>query len=149
MRVREAMVVDTEWVNARYAEVDFQPSDLSRELVLIAEIDGTPAGLGRLVPIAETSCELGGMLVFPPFRGRGVARLLIDALLSRSEGRDVYCIPYADLEALYAAAGFERSERGPAQVLQKVGWCRRTYSRDVVLMKWMNPNEERRMKNEE
>lgn len=129
------MLDDEPWVNARYAEIDFKTSDFARDLVLIAEIDGTPAGLGRLVPLDESSCELGGMLVFESFRGRGVFRALIHDLLRLAGDREVYCVPFADLEAMYTAFGFARCEAAPPAIREKVEWCGRTYVRGVVVMK--------------
>lgn len=122
-------------MNERYAAVRFIPSDLTRDLVFLAELDGTPAGLGRLVPVDETSAELGGMLVFEVFRGRGVARALIDALVEQGRGRTLYCIPFATLEPLYAAAGFTRTEEAPREVREKFEWCVASYEQPVLLMR--------------
>src|SRR6185436_13379017 len=69
VKLRTARAAEAEWINARYAEVRFMPSDLAHEVVVIAETGDEPAGLGRLVDIDERSCELGGMLVFERFRG--------------------------------------------------------------------------------
>jgi GNAT superfamily N-acetyltransferase len=134
MRFRRADASDT-WINDRYAAVQFLPSDLTRDLVLIAYEGDDAAGVGRLVPIDAQSCELGGMLVFEAFRGRGVAKALIDELLRHAEGREVYCLPFAELESLYASAGFARTDAAPAEVLEKWEWCRRTYPNDVLLMR--------------
>lgn len=133
--LRAARPDEAGWINERYVAVRFLPSDLSREIVIVAEIDGTPAGLGRLVPVDDSSCELGGMLVFEEFRGRGVARAIVDELLRHARGRAVYCLPFADLTELYAAAGFAPTEDAPAAVLEKLAWCRRTYEQPVVLMR--------------
>ena len=133
--IRAARDDEADWVNERYAAVQFIPSDVARDLVLIAELDGQPAGLGRLVPVDEESCELGGMLVFDAFRGRGVARALIDELVRRARGKTIYCIPFAELESLYGAAGFERSEQAPEPVQEKFDWCQRTYDKPVLLMR--------------
>lgn len=135
IEIRAARPDEANWVNERYAAVRFIPSDLAREVVLIAELDGTAAGLGRLVPVDDETCELGGMFVFEGFRGRGVARALIDELVRQAAGRTVYCIPFATLESLYAAAGFERCEDAPREVLEKLAWCRRTYDEPVLLMR--------------
>lgn len=135
IEIRAALGHEANWVNERYAAVRFIPSDLAHETVLIAELDGTPAGLGRLIPVDEHSCELGGMLVFEGFRGRGVARALIDALAAHASGRTIYCIPFAGLEPLYAAAGFARSENAPDPVKQKFEWCQTTYDQPVLLMR--------------
>lgn len=140
MNIRHATTHDAEWINAAYAAVHFQPSDLSHELVLVAEEYGQRVGIGRLVPAGENACELGGMLVFEGFRGRGVASAIIDELLRHANGRDVYCIPFADLEPIYAKSGFARVEDEsdlPDYVRKKLEWCRREMEieRDVVLMK--------------
>lgn len=133
--IRAAGPDEAMWVNERYAEVRFIPSDVTRELVLIAELDGRPAGLGRLIPVDEESFELGGMLVFDGFRGRGVARALIDALIAAAGEQAIYCIPFAKLEGLYAAAGFEKANDAPAKVREKFAWCERTYDEPVILMR--------------
>ena len=138
MRLRTATPSDSGWINAAYADVHFQPSDLGRDLVVVAELDGEHAGIGRLVPAGEEACELGGMLVFDAFRGRGVARAIIDELLRHADGRKVYCIPFADLEPIYEKAGFRRRERGddlPEYVREKLEWCEREIpAREVILM---------------
>lgn len=134
MKLRVAQPDEEPWLNARYDEVGFQHSDLTRDLQIIAELDGQRAGTGRLVPLGENAVELGGMLVLDPFRGRGVAKKIIEELLRHAGGREVYCIPFRDLEPIYAAAGFARSESGPEKAMAKVEWCKR-YERGVVLMK--------------
>jgi GNAT superfamily N-acetyltransferase len=132
--IRAACPDEAEWVNARYAAVRFMPSDLSREVVLIAESGGQPAGLGRLVPVVD-AFELGGMFVFDGFRGKGVARALIDALIERAGEKTIYCIPFASLESLYAAAGFERCHDAPRPVREKFAWCQTEYDQPVLLMR--------------
>jgi GNAT superfamily N-acetyltransferase len=137
MQLRRARPDEAGWINSRYAEVHFLPSDLARDLVIVAEIDGVPAGIGRLVPAGEEACELGGMLVFQEFRGRGLARALIGELLRHAAGRTVYCIPFADLEPIYAGEGFATIEPTPAlpeHVRTKLAWCAETIDRPVILM---------------
>lgn len=139
MQLRLATPNDAQWINERYASVQFQLSELSRDLMVIAEIDGVPAGIGRLVPAGDAACELGGMHVLEAFRGRGVARAIIDELLRHANGREVYCIPFAELEPIYAGAGFVRMEaddQRPEYVQKKLDWCERELpDRPVILMK--------------
>lgn len=140
--LRLARAEDAAWINERYASVHFQTSDLSREMLVVAEVDGVAAGIGRLVPAGEGACELGGMLVFEEFRSRGIARALIDELLDHADGRTVYCIPFADLEPIYAAAGFTRREEDeelPEYVRKKMEWCRTEMTREVILMHHQAP----------
>lgn len=139
MQLRLATAADEPWINERYASIHFHASDLSRDLVVIAESDGVAAGIGRLVPAGEHAYELGGMHVLAEFRGRGVARAIIGELLRIANGRDVYCIPFAELEPVYAAAGFVRIDTAgtlPAYVREKLDWCAREIPhRAVILMK--------------
>jgi GNAT superfamily N-acetyltransferase len=137
MKLRLADSEDAAWINESYASVHFLPSDLSRDLTVVAEIDGVRAGIGRLVPAGEEACELGGMLVFEEFRGRGIARAIIDELLRHTNGRAVYCIPFAELEPIYAGAGFVRiapDDKLPAHIKEKLDWCAREIDRAVILM---------------
>lgn len=134
MNLRTARLEEEGWVNEQYAAVGFIPSDLAKDTVVIAELDEAPAGLGRLVR-ADNAYELGGMLVFERFRGRGVARAIIDELLRIADDRDVYCIPFAELEALYASAGFIPCDNAPNAVREKFAWCQTAYDKPVLLMK--------------
>lgn len=138
MRLRRATRDDADWINAAYASVHFQPSDVDRELLIVAEEEGERMGIGRLVPAGERAYELGGMLVFERYRGRGVARAIIDELLRHAGGAEVYCIPFAELEPIYAKAGFaviEEDDALPEYVKKKLVWCRSEIDRRVVLMK--------------
>ena len=141
MHLRLATADDATWINERYASVHFQPSDFSRDLVIVAELDGVPAGIGRLVPAGDDACELGGILVFEEYRGRGIARAIIAELLLHAGEREVYCIPFTELEPIYAAAGFVTREAVgelPEYIRQKLDWCEREIpERDVILMQFV------------
>lgn len=135
MRLRLANPDEAHWINEQYASVRFLPSDLDRETVVIAELDGERAGMGRLVPAGANMFELGGMLVFEAFRGRGVARAIVLELMRRAGDAAVYCIPFADLEAFYASCGFAKTDAAPEKVREKFDWCVREMGRAVVLMR--------------
>jgi GNAT superfamily N-acetyltransferase len=137
MKLRTATPGDAVWINERYATVHFIPSDLDRDRIVIAEIDGEPVGMGRLVPAGENAYELGGMYVFDDYRGRGIARAIVDELIRIAGDADVYCIPFADLTALYASAGFAPSDPANAteHVREKLAWCAREHDRPVALLK--------------
>lgn len=137
VKLRTATPDDAGWINERYASVHFIPSDLARDLVVIAEIDQKPVGMGRLVPAGENAYELGGMYVFDEHRGRGIAKAIVDELIRIAGDADVYCIPFAELTALYASAGFAPSDPATAtdHVREKLAWCAREHDRAVVLLK--------------
>jgi N-acetylglutamate synthase-like GNAT family acetyltransferase len=137
MKLRTATPGDAPWIDEQYEIAGFLPSDLQRDTVVIAEIDGQRAGLGRLVPAGDETFELGGMWVPDAFRGHGLARAIVDELIRRAEDAAVYCVPFANLEALYASAGFQRIARdgAPPKVQEKLEWCDREVKREVILMK--------------
>jgi N-acetylglutamate synthase-like GNAT family acetyltransferase len=124
------------WINERYREIDFLPS-APNDYVAMAEVDGKPAGLGRIVEIAGRVGELGGMVVFDGFRGTGLAKEIV-ALLLETPGYDhLYCLPFARLEPLYASFGFRRVADlagVPAKALDKYRWCAEFYPEPVLLM---------------
>jgi len=137
MLLRIATPEDAGWIEEQYEKVHFVASDLARDTIVVAEVDGERAGIGRLVPAAEGACELGGMFVANAYRGRGIAHAIVEELIRRAGDRDVYCIPFADLEMLYAAAGFRRIEavNVPEKIQEKLDWCAREIERAVILMK--------------
>jgi putative acetyltransferase len=80
----------------------------------VARVDGAPAGCGGIEFVGGEYGELKRMFVRPAFRGRGIARALLDHLLGVARGRGV---PLVRLEtgvhqhaaiALYESAGFRR-----------------------------------------
>ncbi len=138
MLLRTASPDDAGWIQEQYEKVHFIPSELSRDTVVIAELDGQRVGMGRLVPAGDGACELGGMYVDDGYRKRGIARAIVDELIRRAGTMEVYCIPFADLEALYASAGFRRIEpvNVPEKIQEKLDWCAREITdRAVILMK--------------
>ena len=135
--LRTARPEETGWINEQYAKVRFIPSDPANDTVVVAEADGVRAGIGRLVDVGEGAYELGGMYVLDAFRGAGIARAIVEELIRRAGGRDVYCIPFADLEAFYASTGFRPIEPTgvPPKITEKLEWCHREIPRSVLLMK--------------
>lgn len=134
--VRQLQAHELKWANGRYGEIDFLPSTPD-DYIAVAENDGQPAGLGRLVRVADDACELGGMYVFPEQRGGGISRAIIGHLIAAAGGNTLYCLPFGNLRALYESFGFrERSPEPamPSKVLEKFNWCNGHYGREVLLL---------------
>ena len=124
------------WANARYAEVNFQPSH-PQDLVAVACLDGQRVGLGRLVRVADTIGELGGIYVLPGYRGRQVARDVVSFLLAHSPYPTLYCIPFAHLDGFYRGFGFAPASDTsslPRTIADKVAWCATQYDEPVSVL---------------
>ena len=134
--IRAALPGELAWINARYGEIDFVLSTANDYLV-VAEVDGRAAGLGRIVPLGPRVGELGGMYVFDEFRGTGLSKKIIGFLAASRDFDMLYCLPFSNLESLYAGFGFRRLDgfKGvPEPVLKKLRWCAEFYAEPVLLM---------------
>jgi N-acetylglutamate synthase-like GNAT family acetyltransferase len=124
------------WINQCYRDIDFRLTG-SADFQVVAEVGGRPAGLGRIVPIANRIGELGGMVVFEQFRGTGISKRIIALLAAHGDFDFLYCLPFANLEGLYESFGFRRVDDVagvPAEVLEKYRWCAKFYPQPVLLM---------------
>ena len=123
--VRVRLLADAElaWANEVYRSIEFVPTEVG-DVAVVAEVDGARVGLGRLVPVGEGALELGGIWTDEVARGKGVAKAVVDDLIARAAGRDVWCVPFQHLADYYARFGFERTERPwPAGVEKKMSAC--------------------------
>lgn len=97
---------------------DIAVSPLPYEVALFADVAGTPAGICMLVeneiePLHRHSPWLASLIVDEPFRGRGLARILVKAIevhAARHGIRDIHL--YTDsAEGLYARCGWTVTDR--------------------------------------
>lgn len=101
------------------AEVAALPGDYAAPAgaLLLAFIDGEPAGCGALRPLADTdypdACEMKRLYVRPRYRGLGVGRVLAQALMdlaTQTGYRTMLLDTLDEMESargLYAALGFD------------------------------------------
>ncbi|MBW1299013.1 GNAT family N-acetyltransferase [Aquimarina litoralis] len=131
---------DINWINKKYTEVDFVASNYEDEYIVIAKIDNENAGLGRLVKIDKNNIELGGIYVFPNFRGKGIAENIVQALLAKNpfDKTTIWCLPFENLLNFYFKFGFDLCENipPPEKIADKLKWCNSesTYNKKVVLL---------------
>jgi GNAT superfamily N-acetyltransferase len=136
VRVRLARPEELEWINARYAEIRFLPSNAA-DLIAIAEIGDERVGIGRVVPVDASTGELGGMYVLPAFRGQGIAKAIVRFLVEHTDRALLYCVPFASKSAIYEGLGFGRVANAcaiPGKIREKLDWCGRTHEEPVELL---------------
>lgn len=103
-------------IQARYGgdtEPGTKPTAADVTVFLVArDEDGTPVGCGALRALGDGVVELKRMYTVPAFRGRGIGRLVLDALEAeaRARGFTLARLETGDLlpeaHRLYARAGY-------------------------------------------
>ena len=149
IQVRQAAASEIDWVNQKYDEVKFKHSNFDNDIVVIAEIDGKPAGLGRLQKVDSECAELGGMYVFESFRRLGVAEHIVDFLLTQAtDYKRLVCLPFEYIAHFYRRFGFSEIELSnqrdtfdiPQKMITKQQWCNEFLFRQNTLI-WTRTRE--------
>ena len=84
--------------------------------LLLATLDGEPAGCVALRRIDDTTCEMKRMFVPPELHGRGIGRALADAIIERARELGYASmvldtsIRQQEAQTLYRKLGFEPTE---------------------------------------
>ncbi len=138
--VKQAEKNEINWINAKYGEVDFVKSNYESEYIVIAKVGNNNAGLGRLVKVDNKNIELGGIYVFPNYRGLGVAENIVRNLCEKNPFGEttLWCLPFENLLKFYTKFGFENREniKAPEKVISKLNWCNSEskYGKKVILL---------------
>lgn len=138
--IRKADNSEINWINSKYQEVDFKPSNFDNEYIVIAEYDNKKAGLGRLVKIDDENLELGGIYVFKDFRKLGIADKIVSALCHQHQlpQKTIWCLPFEHLQEFYEKFGFIPAEKStisiPKDIAKKHQWCNTNYDKNVLLL---------------
>ena len=134
-----ATTSDLEWINKKYDEVNFLHSSLTDEKIVVAKEENLSLGLGRIQELSAGVWELGGIYTFPEARGKGVARQIVEKLLTVPKELDeIYCLPFANLLDFYLSFGFKKTsptQDTDAKILKKLDWCNSgVYENNVELL---------------
>lgn len=141
-KVRIAEKSEIDWINKCYDEVGFVHSIFENEIIVVAEYNNQKAGIGRLVKVDSSSLELGGIYTLDAFRGKGIARKVIEFLLRQAgTSKNIYCIPFEHLANFYQEFGFKPCSPNvaiPKELQKKYEWCKTTYQCPTLLLKLIN-----------
>lgn len=104
---RLATEADAADIKALIRSVRINPMDLDwrRFTVAIATSSETLVACGQIKPHSDGTLELASIAVHPEWRGRGLARAIIECLLDGSS-RPLYLTCRSGLEPLYHKFGF-------------------------------------------
>lgn len=110
---RPATQSDSAAIHALICRVRINPLGLNwRRFIVAADAAGALAACGQVKPHADGSWELASIAVNEAFRGRGIARGVIEGLLALHPQRPLYLTCRAELGAFYEKFGFRRVEPG-------------------------------------
>ena len=103
--------------------------------LLVAEVDGDLVGCAALRPQAPGVCELKRLYVRPAFRGRGLGRRLLEALLAEAVAAGYREAVFDTLQsmtealALYRSLGFRQTEPYNEHPVCGTLWFRKALTR--------------------
>lgn len=86
MRSKAYWGYDAEFIRACKEELTLRPEHLTETAVVVADLDGRPAGVAQVGPYGQDA-DLLALFVDPPFIGKGLGRALFDWCLSAA--RDI------------------------------------------------------------
>jgi amino-acid N-acetyltransferase len=104
--LRPATQADDAAIKALIRSAQINPMDLDwRRFLLAVTQEGEMVGCGQVKPHSDGTRELASIAVRPAWRGRGVARLIIEQLLAESP-RPLYLTCASRLGPFYEKFGF-------------------------------------------
>lgn len=106
VEIRAAVESESDQIKALIHEVGINPSGLDWRRFLVAVAgSGRVIGCGQLKPHGKDTLELASIAVQPEFRGRGIARRIIETLLLKSP-RPLYLMCIEHNGQMYEKFGF-------------------------------------------
>lgn len=106
-RLRPAAQADSESIRQIIRQTRLNPVGLDWRRFLIVETpDGDFAGCGQIKPHRGEILELASLAVAEPYRGQGIARLVIRRLLADEPSRPIYLTCRSELGEFYKRFGF-------------------------------------------
>lgn len=105
MTLRAATAADQPTIEAIIKEAGINPLGLKWARFVLAEDQGKVVGTGQIKPHGDGSRELASIAVLPAYQKQGVARLIIEHLLTQESGT-IYLMCQSRLRPFYEKFGF-------------------------------------------
>ena len=108
--LRPATEADFATIQALIHKVQINPTglDWSRFVLAVTE-QGQIIGCGQVKPHKDGSLELASIAVEPEWRGKGIARAIIENLISANPNKRLFLTCRTSLQSLYERFGFRVS----------------------------------------
>ncbi len=138
--LRQAEATDADTIRQIISQAHINPTGLAwQRFILAVNQQGNTIACGQLKPHGDGSLELASIAVIPEWRGKGVARTVIEHLLEKHPGR-LYLTCRAELGPMYQKFGFQVVNRAdmPTYFKRLSGivnlWTRLTHQVDKLLV---------------
>jgi N-acetylglutamate synthase-like GNAT family acetyltransferase len=131
--IRPANAEDASAIRHLIHETGINPTGLDwRRFLVAVSVDVEFLGCGQIKPHGDGSIELASIAVQENARGRGIARAIIEELLSRETRRPVYLMCRARLEPLYMKFGFRTIDlTGMPRYFKSISRAERIFNKDA------------------
>jgi amino-acid N-acetyltransferase len=128
--LRPATAADASSIHQIISQAHINPTALDwHRFILAVDQSGTIIGCGQVKPHPGGLQELASLAVLPEWRGRGVARNIIENLLQEYPGK-LYLTCRASLEPLYQKFGFQTVSYEEMPVYyQRLSWLANLFNR--------------------
>jgi N-acetylglutamate synthase-like GNAT family acetyltransferase len=132
MSIRKALPRDAAAVSALAASLALDYPGIESDPAWVAEEGGRIVGSVNLATHAD-SLELVALGIDPAWRGRGLGRGLVEALLGQASG-DVWLATV--IPDFFALSGFARAEAAPPGMKKDPSWCEGCDRSRCTIMVW-------------
>ncbi|MCL4506064.1 MAG: GNAT family N-acetyltransferase [Chloroflexi bacterium] len=105
MQIRPATPMEQAEIGKMVRAAQLNPFNVRWENFRVAVQDGCIVGIGQLRPHSDGSRELASLAVAPEFRGYGIGRQIVNALMAEQRP-PIYLFCEDELERYYARFGF-------------------------------------------
>lgn len=106
------LIMSSYWGHARTEEMNARA--FVNSICVAAYIEGVQVGFGRAITDYCVFAYLADVIVWPGYRGRGIGKNLVKALLDHKELAlvDHWCLTTTDAQEFYAQFGFKPATDG-------------------------------------